>query len=92
MTNVNLVLNDKAIMEKAVSQMQRLLPSITCHLAEQGRLSECMSFFNLVDNGEFHVKHIAFQLFLRVIKFETSGDARAMRYSPEVKEFWANGS
>ena len=49
----DVVLNDKASMEKAVSQMQRILPSITCHLAEQGRLSEWMSFFNLVDNWKF---------------------------------------
>ena len=33
-------LNDKASIEKAISHMQRLLPSVTSHIAEQGRLSE----------------------------------------------------
>ena len=77
-------LNDKASLEKAISHMQRLLPSVTSHVAEQGRLSEWMSLFNLIDNDKFHVNHIASQLFFDVIKFATSGDARAMRYSPDA--------
>ena len=40
--------------EKAILHMKQLLPSVTSHIAEQGRLSEWMSFFNLMDNDKFH--------------------------------------
>lgn len=76
---------------KAVSHLKTLLPCVTAHLAEQGRLEEWNAFFNLISDGSFPANHISLQLFLDVVKFATIENASSMRYTPEVKEFWAVG-
>ena len=75
-------------LKQAVTHLQELLPMVTLHLQEHNRLNEWVTFFNLVDRGEFQVSHIASQLFFDVVKFASLGDAHGMRYSREVKEFW----
>ena len=85
------ILNDSDTVKNAVDHLQKLLPAVTSHLAENGRLDDWLSFFKLVESGEFNVSHIAAQLFLDVIQFAVVKDVRAMRYTPAVKQFWSIG-
>ena len=83
--------SDAETVQNAVKYLKKLLPAVTAHLAEQGRLDDWLSFFKLVDNGEFSVNHIAAQLFLDVVQFTVIKDVRSMRYTQEVKQFWSVG-
>ncbi|XP_053408044.1 uncharacterized protein LOC123533426 [Mercenaria mercenaria] len=85
------VMADTQTVQMVVQQLKTLLPSVTAHLADCGRLHEWMNFFHLIDSGDFSVKHIAAKLFLDVIKFSRLEDVRLMRYTPEVRQFWTVG-
>lgn len=74
-----------------VTRLQELLPHVTSHLLEKGRLREWVNFFELVNNGQFDVTCLASELFWDVVAFHSCSNIHAMRFSDKVKEFWATG-
>ena len=77
---------------KAITQrLKELLPSVTKHFMDKGRIEEWLSFFRQVDEGDLEIDHIASQLFWDVVKFNDAKTVRNMRFTCEVKEFWAVG-
>lgn len=82
---------DRDELVEVVKQLQNLLPAVTDHLKEHGRLEEWIVFFNLISAGNFSVDHIASQLFFDVVKFHQNRSIFAMRFNKEVKQFWSIG-
>jgi len=85
------VLTDSKTVKETVAKLQKLLPSVTSHLNDCKRLEEWVTFFEMVNTGVFTANHIAAQLFLDVVNFSKLTDVRRIRYTPEVKQFWAVG-
>ena len=90
-TDISVTVEDQDTLTQITKQLQDLLPAVTAHLSEYGRLEEWVAFFKLINSGDFDVNHIASQLFWDVVKFIQVGNIHAMRFSPEVKEFWTVG-
>lgn len=74
-----------------VHRLSELLPSVTKRFVDNHRVDDWVSFFSLVDEGRFEVNHIASQLFWDVVKFNDLKTVHGIRFTPEVKEFWAVG-
>ena len=47
--------------------------------------------FSTVKDGTFPLNNISYQLFLDTVQWHSLSDKRLMRYSNEVKRFWALG-
>ena len=85
------VLIDNDHLKSVVSQLTKLLPSVTKYLSEQNRLEEWITFFHLVHEGNFDLKNIAVQLFWDVVRLHKIRNIHAMRFSSDVKQFWTLG-
>ena len=68
-------------MELVGDKLVKLLPDVTRELKEIGRLKEWLSFFTLVNEGDFNLENIATQLFPDVVKFSDSRNRHAMRFT-----------
>ncbi len=77
--------------QQPVLEMIELLPFVTSILKDSGTLEQWVEFFRLVRNGKFPLDNIALQLFLDVVKWHSCDTVYAMRYSSNVKRFWAVG-
>lgn len=82
---------DKKEMLHIISEMTMLLPKVIETLKLCGRHTEWVNFMRLVSKGEFPLDNIAYQLFLDVVKFYSSSNIHSMRYTKDVKDFWALG-
>ena len=74
-----------------IDEMTRLLPSVYNELQSREHHLLWVQFLRMVSKGEFPMDNIAYQLFLDVIKFHANKNIHSMRYTTEVKEFWALG-
>ena len=77
-------------MELIVDKLVKRLPAVTRELKGIGRLEEWISFFKLVNEGDFDLDIIATQLFLDVVKFTDSHNIHAMGFTCDVKKKWEN--
>ena len=77
-------------MELIVDKLMKLLPAVPWKLKEIGRLEEWVSFFTLVNEGDFNLDNIATKLFLYVVKFTDSRNIHAMGFTDDVKNLLDN--
>jgi len=68
-----------------------LFPKVMLTQQEHGDLDTWAQFFRNVHNDTFPLDNISYQLFLDVVRWHDTDDKRRMRYSEEVKRFWATG-
>lgn len=81
-TEVNI---DKALLQ----ELTDLFPKVVSSIKKHGDLEIWTEFFRLINEGKFPLENIAYKLFLDVVQWHSLSDKTKMRYSSEVKTFWA---
>jgi hypothetical protein len=56
-----------------------------------GKKDKLLKFFKLVQDGEFPLINIAFELFLDIVELFDKDESRQMRYSPSTLQFFWRG-
>lgn len=70
--------------------MKTILPDLEEHMSE-GDMTTWLTFFQLVIDGIFPEDNICYSLFKDIVRFYSYKNVQAMRYTPQVKQFWALG-
>ena len=70
-----------------------LLPAVVSELGKQEKLhsDRIVKMLKLMAEGRFPFENIAFLLFEDVVEWLSCSDVRKIRYSEEVRLFWATG-
>ena len=87
----NPTLHEEDKTQTVVKELQWLLSKIIKSLDDHGDLDTWVQFLRNVHAGSFPLDNISFQLFLDVVRWLNLGTKGQMRYSPDVKRFWATG-
>ena len=66
-------------------------PRVALWIKEQRKIDVWLKFFQLVEDGIFPPKNIAYQLWLDVVDYIATDDVHVKRYNEDVRSFWALG-
>lgn len=91
-TDTPVSFNDKPIdLDKALNEMQLMLPAILNTLFEQGKLESYLKFNRLIHDEKLPMDNICFLLFNDLIEWYSITNTSQMRYQKETVKFWQLG-